>query len=405
MILPRLALRNIARQKRRSVLTALMMIGGFFLSSVSMGISEGSYSNLIEKFTRAYTGHVQIHRQGYLNRPSIHKSFAFDDEAARRLDALPEVEASIRRVYAPALAFAGTRSTGVQVIGVEPRREEKMTGLANTISSGRFLAGNDDGEIVLGFGVARSLRLEPGDEVALVTQGADGSIANDLFRIAGIAGSGDDLRNRISCYVTLPAAQQFLSLGSRIHEVSLILPSHEMATAGAPRIAAALGDDELAVEPWQVVEREFYKAMTADIEGLWISLSIIMVIVAVGVLNTVLMTILERTREFGMLRAVGTRPKSIFALILLETSFLTLLSMVPAAALSLACNYVLSLSGIALPEPIDVAGFSFDRLLSSTAPRTLWIPAIVVAASALVVSTIPALRAARITPTDAMRSH
>ena len=130
-----------------------------------------------------------------------------------------------------------------------------------------------------------------------------------------------------------------------------------------------------------------------------------MVIVAVGVLNTVLMTILERTREFGMLRAVGTRPKSIFALILLETSFLTLLSMVPAAALSLACNYVLSLSGIALPEPIDVAGFSFDRLLSSTAPRTLWIPAIVVAASALVVSTIPALRTARITPTDAMRSH
>ena len=405
MILPRLALRNIARQKRRSVLTALMMIGGFFLSSVSMGISEGSYSNLIEKFTRAYTGHVQIHREGYLNRPSIHKSFAFDEEASRRLDALPEVEASIRRVYAPALAFAGARSTGVQVIGVEPRREEEMTGLANTISSGRFLAGNDDGEIVLGFGVARSLRLEPGDEVALVTQGADGSIANDLFRIAGIAGSGGELRNRISCYVTLLAAQQFLSLGNRIHEVSLILPSHEMATAEVPRIAAALGDDELAVEPWQVVEREFYKAMTADMEGLWISLSIIMVIVAVGVLNTVLMTILERTREFGMLRAVGTRPKSIFALILLETSFLTVLSMVPAAALSLACNYVLSLSGIALPEPIDVAGFSFDRLLSSTAPRTLWIPAIVVAASALVVSTIPALRAARITPIDAMRSH
>ena len=178
-----------------------------------------------------------------------------------------------------------------------------------------------------------------------------------------------------------------------------------MAIEGARLIDAALQEEDLDVEPWQVVEREFNQAMMTDLQGLWISISIIMVIVAVGVLNTVLMTILERTREFGMLRAVGTRPRSIFALILLETCFLTLISMALAAVLSLICNYALSISGIALPQPVEVAGFSFDRMVSTTAPRTLWIPAIVVTASALTVSTIPALRAARITPVEAMRSH
>ena len=156
---------------------------------------------LIESFTRSYTGHVQIHRSGYLDRPSLHKSFVFGAAAARRIEALPVVKAWIRRVYAPALAFAGSRSSGIQLIGVEARREQSMTGLGKTISAGRFLAAVD--EIVLGFGVARSLRLAPGSEVALVTQGADGSIANDLFRVVGIAGSGDDLRNRVSCYVSL----------------------------------------------------------------------------------------------------------------------------------------------------------------------------------------------------------
>jgi len=403
VILPRLAFRNVMRQKRRSALTALMMIGGFFLASISIGISDGSYSRLIETFTRSYTGHVQIHRSGYLDRPSLHKSFVFGAAAARRIEALPVVEAWIRRVYAPALAFAGSRSSGIQLIGVEAWREDSMTGLGKTISAGRFLAAVD--EIVLGFGVARSLRLAPGSEVALVTQGADGSTANDLFRVVGIAGSGDDLRNRASCYVSLQAAQQFLALGNRIHEVSLVLPSHKMAIEGARLIDAALQEEDLDVEPWQVVEREFNQAMKTDLQGLWISISIIMVIVAVGVLNTVLMTILERTREFGMLRAVGTRPRSIFALILLETCFLTLISIALAAVLSLICNYALSITGIALPQPVEVAGFSFDRMVSTTAPRTLWIPAIVVTASALTVSTIPALRAARITPVEAMRSH
>ena len=166
-----------------------------------------------------------------------------------------------------------------------------------------------------------------------------------------------------------------------------------------------LADSALAAAPWQVIERPFYQAMQADLEGMWLSLGIIMVIVAIGVLNTVLMAILERTRKFGVLRALGTRPRTVFKMIVLETACLAALSIVPGLAISLLINYVLSVQGIPLPMAIEYGGVSFDRMLGSLSPRVFWIPTLVVFATALAVSLIPALRAARITPIKAMRAH
>jgi len=382
-----------------------MMVGGFSFMSLSLGVSHGSYSHLINLFTRSHTGHVQIHRQGYLERPSLYNTLTDLEALGSAIMAQGEATAWAPRLYAPALAFAGQKTTGVQVIGVDPEREARMTQLGKQVRQGRFLQPGTQREILLGQGVAQILGVKLEDELVLIGQGADGSIANDLFKVVGIVGQEGDLRSRVRCYVSLAAAQEFLVLPDKAHEVAVVLKDQDRSVAVARQLAEALADDGLAVVSWQEVEKEFFQAMQADIKGLWLSLGVIMLIVAIGVLNTVLMTILERTREFGVLRALGTRPRALVAMIVVETVWLTVLSLVPAVLLSLAANYLLLRYGIPLPTPIEISGMSFSKMRGSLAPHTVWLPTLVVLGTALVACLLPALHAARITPVKALRSN
>jgi len=404
-VIARIAFRNIFRQRRRSILTALMMAGGFALSSVSLGISEGSYDRIIDMFTRDHTGHVQIHRSGYLDRPSIYRTIGDPQALGAAVAQYPGVAAWAPRLYSPALAFRGKKTTGAQLVGIDPEREGRTTRLPAKINQGRFLTRKPEYGILIASGLARILAAEIGDEIVLIAQGADGSIANDLFRVVGILGASGQVRQGMRCYLHIAAAREFLVLPDRAHEVAILLHEHRDSRAVAAGLTSALARPDLDIDPWEVVEHQFYQAMRADVKGMWISLAIIMIIVAVGVLNTVLMTILERTREFGVLRAIGTRPRDVFALVVLETSFLALLSLVPGIILGASCNHLLGIYGIQLPTSVEYGGVVFDSMTGKNSLRTLAVPGVVVFVTAVVVSLLPALRAARIVPVEAMRSH
>ena len=400
MLVLRLAFRNIFRQRRRSLFTGLMMVGGFVFCSLSLGISDGSYDHLIDLFTRDHTGHVQIHRAGYLDRSSLYSTLDQVSALGAVVEATPHVEAWAPRVYSPALAFAGDKTTGVRLLGVDPEREGRTTRLARKVRQGRFLSAAPGREVLLGEGAARLLGVGVGDQIALIGQGADGSIANDLFAVVGQLGPGQAYE-RMNCYTHIQTAQDFLVLADRVHQLALVLDQQSRSRAVADRLQAALGPGLEAV-PWQVVEQTFYRAMQADRAGMWWSLGVIVLMVAVGVLNTVLMTVLERTREFGVLRALGTRPRTLFALIVCETAFLALLSIALGALLSLGGNYLLSLYGIPLPTPVEFGGMHFDRMRGAVTWSNLWVPSLVTLAAAVGISLFPALRAARLSPVKAL---
>jgi ABC-type lipoprotein release transport system permease subunit len=401
MILLKMAFRNIFRHKRRSLFTGMMMAGGFILFSVSLGVIEGSYSTMIEMYTHSRAGHVQIHKKGYLDKPSIYDSFTNPAQTGAQIEAVPEVISWAPRLYAPALAFIGKKTTGVQIIGIDPRRESRTTVIRERLKEGTFLSGEHTNKVMIGTGLAKILHAGVNDEIALIGQSADGSIANELFLISGIL-EGED---RSSLYMHLSAAQDFLFLSGRVHEIAIILTHHSYAENAARVINETLGDRTLDAAPWQLIEKQFYRAMQLDRKSNWITQFIIMLIVAIGVLNTVLMTLLERTREFGILRSVGTRPYQIFALILLETGFLSIISIVAAGALSLILNYLLAVYGIELPTPIELAGLRFESYVSAVTVETVLLPAIVTFSVALAVSAFPALRAARISPVKALRAE
>jgi len=396
-----MAFRNIFRHKRRSLFTGLLMAGAYVLFSVSLGVTEGSYSQMIEIYTRTHTGHIQVHKKGYLDKPSIYDSFKDYMQTGEKIGKIDEVVSWAPRLYSPALAFAGNKTTGVRVIGIDPEKESHTTFIKDKLKEGSFLPDRPSGEIMIGEGLAKIMHAGILDTIALIGQATDGSIANDLFTVAGIL-EGDD---RSSCYMHINSAQGFISMGDGAHEIAIILKHHSHAKPVAADIDKTLGSEGLDVVPWQEIEKQFYRAMQMDKQGNWITQSIIMLIVAIGILNTVLMTLLERTREFGILRSVGTRPYQIFALILLETGFLSVFSILFGGILSLFFNYLLSIYGINLPTPIELEGLRFESYVSEITMETIFLPAVVTFFVALAVSTVPALRAARIIPVNALRAE
>jgi putative ABC transport system permease protein len=161
----------------------------------------------------------------------------------------------------------------------------------------------------------------------------------------------------------------------------------------------------VSVEPWQVFAKAFYEAMKADKAGMWVMLVVIVIIVAVGVLNTVLMSVLERRREYGLLKALGTKPRRIVRLVLLEVVFLSILASLAGAILGLGANAYLSHHGIKFGSGLTYGGMVFDTMVSEINVRSFTIPAMTVIVCAIVVSLVPAVKAARTEPARTMRMH
>ena len=407
MLFFKIAIRNIFRQKRRSFLTGLSMTLGFVMAAFTFGMVEGSYGNIINIFTSDKTGHVQIHAEDYLERPSIYKQIRNVDEVLTNVRAVDGVIAAAPRIFAPSLAYKDNKNTIANVVGIDPEAEQETTTIDEKAIQGTFLTGamNEDGYdvIMVGYSVAQSLKLEVGDELILIGQGVDGSIANDIYIVGSIIGSKTTSEAQM-IFMSLDAARRYLSMGPSAHEIAVITDSPKSAEALALRIQTALTDERLHANPWQVVEETFYNTMKADKEGNQVTTIIIMSMIAIGVLNAVLMSVLERTREFGLLRAVGTRPRNVFWLIIIETLVLGFLSSLVGLAVSWPLLAQLSETGIPMPNPVDVGGMSFDTIMTEVSAFTLLAPGALVLGTCLIVSLWPAVRSARVTPIQALQA-
>ncbi len=405
MLTFRIAWRNIFRQKRRTILTVLSMFGGFTLSALSIGWADGTYNRIIDMFTRNRLGHIQVHAKGYLDRPSLYKNIPDYRQVGGEIADVKGVEAWAPRFYAAGLASVGDKSSGVRVIGIDPARENIATHFDKQVTEGRPLSPEPAHQALLGRGLAKTLKAGLGDSVVIVSQAADGSIANDIYAVVGIVESGDMAQDRSSFYLHLKDAQDLFVLPGVVHEIVVIVRKLNQVAAITEKIRLKIDNPKLDVEPWQVFARSFYVAMTADKKGSWIMLFVVILIVAIGVLNTVLMTVLERTREYGVLRAVGTGPGQIFRLVIYEVFLMACIGIVIGAILSLIANYALSIHGIPMPETFTYGGVEFSHYYSEVNGHSFYIPAITVMLAAMIISIFPALKAARIEPARALRTH
>jgi ABC-type lipoprotein release transport system permease subunit len=404
MFIYKIAFRNIFRQKRRSILTALTMLGGFVLASVAIGWVDGAYNHIINMFTRNRLGHIQIHARGYLDKPSLYKNIDHVEQLGKRIEQVKGVEAWSPRFYSVGLASLEEKSAAVRIIGIDPERENVATHFNRKVVEGESFSLNPAREVLLGKGLARTLNAKTGDDIVIISQAADGSLANDLYHLKGIIQSGDDTQDSMAFYLHLADAQELLVMEGRVHEIIIIAEDLDKVRALSRDITKAIQNPDLVVAPWQEFAKSFYNAMKADKRGNWIMIFIIILIVAIGVLNTVLMAVLERQREYGLLKAMGTRPRQILRLVLYEVNMLAIFSIMAGSGLAYLANKWLSNHGISLAEPFSYGGMTFKIMYGEINIQSFVIPAVAVLGTACLVSFLPALKAARTDPAKTMRN-
>ena len=401
----KIAIRNIFRQKRRSLFTALSIFGGFVMAVIFIGWADGSYNNIIDMFTRSRLGHIQIHETDYLNHPSLYKTVDNLEEIEHALQDMKDIDSWTSRIFSAGLASVGEKTTGVQIVGVDPEREARTTQFNEKIIKGRPFPLPPSHEAIIGKGLAEILNAGLNDKVVIVSQAADGSIANDQYKVIGISESEDNIMDRTSFFLHIKDAQELLVLEGRVHEVAITVSKLNKVKKVSTQLENKINNPDLSVDPWQEFAKAFYIAMKVDKEGMWIMLIVIIIIVAVGVLNTVLMSVLERQREYGVLKAIGTRPHQIIKLVLLEVDLLAIACIFIGIGVGFLINSFLSTHGITLSTPFSYGGMKFQSLQSEINTRSFTVPAITVLFAATLVSFFPAIKAARTDPAKSMRIH
>lgn len=407
MLTLKIALRHLLRHKRRSLLTGLSMLVGFVLACFFIGWADGTYNHIIDTFARNRSGHIQIHREGYRDKKSLYKTIDAPEEVGRELERIDRIVSWAPRLLAAGLVSVSEKSAGAEVFGVDPEAEDRTMNLSGQVVEGAYFSGPDSkeglSEALLGKDLAGILEGGVGDEVVIVSQGADGSIANDLYRIIGLVDTGDPGRNRSAFYLPLTVAQDLFVLPGSVHEIAITVENLNAVEPLTEELSRRLAGRGLDVAPWQVFARDFYRAMQADKNAMYISLVVVIIVVAITVLNTILMSVLERQKEYGVLRAVGTRPGQIVGMVLAETALLTLISMLLGALFGYLINLYFSTYGIVLANPISWGSVQIDVMKGEINARSFYLPAITVAVTSMTVCLFPAIHAARTEPAKTMR--
>lgn len=399
----KIAFRNVFRQKRRSFITSLAMIGGFALASISLGFISGTFGDMVEQFTRNNLGHIQLHAQGYFDKPTLYNTITNYDSVASKAISVKGVENWAPRLYSGGLASIGDKTTGTGIIGIDPKRESSALNFYKKVAKGENLPNEPSHKALVGKGLAKIIEADIGDSIVIVSQAADGSIANDIYQICGIIDSGNDLADRSSMYLHIEDAQQLFVLPNQAHEIAILVDDVDRVTKYNDEITEIVDTTKYSVMPWQEFAKSFYEMIQAKLSGNYIVNIIIGLIVGIGVLNTVLMSVLERTREYGVLKAIGTKPIQVFKLIVFEVFVLACASMLIGALLGLGSNFIFSKVGISYGMEVDVGGFIIEQARAKITPQTLYLPALIVLCTAMIVSIFPAIFAARTEPAKTMR--
>jgi ABC-type lipoprotein release transport system permease subunit len=306
-----------------------------------------------------------------------------------------------------ALASSADRSYGVQVVGVEPEHEPIVSSLPGLIEQGRFLGDDDAEEIVIGTVLARNLKVAVGDELTLLGSGRDGSFAAAVATIVGTFDSGMPDLDRGLAEVPIAFFQDTFAMGTAGHSVVIFAPSLFQVSATRSRVQALLppGDD-LLVHDWDALMPGLKQAIQADLASASFMYAVLVVLVAFSVLNTQLMSVLERTREFGVVISLGLTPGRLGRLVLLESALMGLLALVLGVLLGAALVQWLSVHGFTYPGLDEMAGqFNLpDRIYPQVSVVGLLLGPLVVLISSLLATLYPMIKLHWLEPVEAMRA-
>lgn len=407
MIFLRLAARNVLRNTRRSAITVLAITVGMAALLFLWAFIDGVNEQMVENSTRYLAGHLQIHRKGYHDDQSLDRLLADDRRIAAEVQRGAPAAAVSRRLEGSALASVADRSRGVMVMGIDPDTEQAVTTLARTVEEGSFLNGQEGDGVVIGARIAEALDAKVGSELVLVTQAADGSIGAARYRVRGVFRTRMDMLDGSYVLLTLPAAQDLYAAGEAATTIVARLPQRADVPATKRRLELALGDEHEVLD-WEALLPAVVSSVSFHEVVGYVLLLVLFIVVAVGITNTILMAVMERTREFGVMMALGTSRTQLTRVVFYEACLLGAGGLVLGSALGMGLVQYYARNGMDFGRYVR-AMEAMQGLTAMVYPLLRVDRAVMISALVFVIglaaALYPAWRAARLTPVAAIRGQ
>ena len=403
-IIPRLAWRNLWRQPRRTWLTVGAMVFSNALLVFMISIQFSTYELMIDNTLQAFTGHIQVQAPGYKDDHKMRQVVPDVMSLASSLRRDIGLETIAARAAAFALASSEERSYGLQVYGVETKFESTVSTIPGLIRDGRYLDDPDASEIVVGKVLARNLRVGIGDEVTLLGSGRDGSFAAAIATVVGIFDSGVPEIDRSIAEVPLGFFQDVFYMEGAGHQVVIAAP--DLVSVDALKVQVeSLVPAGLIVHDWDALQPGLKQAIQADLSSAFFMYGVLVVLVAFSVLNTQLMSVLERTHEFGITMSLGIAPGKLGWIVFLETAMMGLVGLALGALIGGIITEWFGYTGFSYPGMEEMAvNFNLpSRFYPEATLLTLFLGPIIVFIGGMLAAIYPALRLHRLVPVEAMR--
>lgn len=395
-----LAWRNLWRHPKRTLVMLFALGLGIWSMVVMAALIRGSMDQHIKKEIFNLTGHVQVHAPAYRDDPVVEHRFEVPPTLAQAMQQAPAVAAA-PRVRVPAVISSERESAGVVLVGIDPAREQGLSFISTAVKDGRYLESSSEPGLLLGRKLAAQLETELGRRVVLMSQDKDNRIADRGFRVVGIFDADPKIMETGYVFIGLETAQQMLKMDTAVSEVVAIGPGRNRLDGLLAALRSAAPG--LAVEPWTEVQPLLVLTENVNNVVLIIWFAVVFAAMAFGLVNTLLMAVFERTREFGLFQALGMAPRYILGQVLIESLILLLI------ALALG-NIASWLSVLALHNGIDLSAFAEGLEMVGVSP--IIYPAlagadvaaanIIVVVLGLLASLYPAWRASRYVPVEAI---
>ena len=405
-----MAWRNIWRNTRRTILTICAIAFASLLLVFMLSFQFGSYETMINTSVKIQTGHLQIQAKDYQKKKDIRLVVASPAKLAAILESIPQVESYTFRGQAFSLISSQERTYGVLVTGIDPAREATVSRLKSLVRQGDYINGDDSHQALIGKILARNLRVGVGDELTVLGQGRDGSIAATVVKIKGVYSSGIDNFDRASIHIPLGTFQEVYSMQGAVHEVVTIATSlaevEDIKVILKTALPSVSSKKPLIVLDWNELMPGLRQSIEMDLVSGLIFYLLLVLVVAFSILNTFLMAIFERTREFGVLMAIGTTPGRLTKVLLIESMTLTAIGIVAGIIVGSLITLYFQRHGIdfsgasELLSQFGISGRMYPKLslLSATSGP------LAVLAITFLAALYPALKVQRMHPVEAMRA-
>jgi len=400
----RFAWRNLWRNKRRTLITTASIFFGVILSTVMSSMQEGSYAMYIKTIVNFYSGYIQVHRKGYWEDKVINNSLEYSSVKSK-LSMVKGITAITPRLENYALASSAEITKGVMVIGIEPKEEDNITNLSKKIIAGNFLNPGDSG-VVLGSTLARYLKLEVNDTLVLLSQGYHGVGAAGKYPVRGIIKQPSPELDRTVVYMGLTNCQELFSAPDRLTSVVIMVKNNNVLPAIKNELISILGSS-YEVMDWKEINGILMKQIDSDRASGMIIKGILYMIIGFGIFGTILMMMLERKKEFGVIVAIGMQKFKLGYILVLETILLGLTGVLAGVAVSIPITWYFTF------HPIQFSGQAAETMLQmgfepvmsfSMSPSVYYNQGITIFIFTLIISLYPVFSINRLKISEALHS-